>query len=94
MHKLTGAHTPVEQLQGHGVSVVVRHQIDSLVAQTQVGHQGLHRTGLLKDGVPVGSLRRSDTGEKELCVRAEKNKGNMFIQITQNSHICYSLACH
>lgn len=54
MNKL--AHTPVEQLQGHSVSVVMGHQVDPLVAQTQVGHQRLHYTGLLEDGVPVRPL--------------------------------------
>lgn len=49
-------HRPVEQLQGHGVSVIVGHHIHSLVAQTQVSRQSLHHTGLLEDGVLVGSL--------------------------------------
>jgi len=57
-------HTPVEQLQGHSVSIVMGHQINSLVAQTQVSHQGLDHTGLLEDGVLVGSLVRLRTGEK------------------------------
>ena len=33
-------------------------QVDALTAQTQVGQQGLHHTGLLEDGVPVGPLGR------------------------------------
>lgn len=49
-------HIPVEQLQGHGVSIVVRHQVHSLIDQTQVGHQGLHHAGLLENRVLVGSL--------------------------------------
>lgn len=47
---------PIEQLQGHGVSVVMGNQIQSLVAQTQMSHQGFHNTGLLENGVLVGSL--------------------------------------
>lgn len=61
-------HIPEEQLQGHSVSIVMGHQIHSLVAQTQVSHQCLHHTGLLEDGVPVGSLGRSGTGQNELWV--------------------------
>lgn len=49
-------HQPVQQLQGHGVSIVVGHQVHSLVAQTQVGHQGFNHTGLLEDGVLMGPL--------------------------------------
>lgn len=82
INKRTDAHTPVEQLQGHSVSIVVGHQIHSLVAQTQVSHQGLHYAGLLEDGVPVGSLGGSGTGENELWVSNETehhagNIGNM-----------------
>lgn len=47
---------PVEQLEGYGVSVVVGDEVDPLVAEPQVGQQGLHHTGLLEDGVLVGSL--------------------------------------
>lgn len=58
-------HVPVEQLQGHSVAVVVGHQVHSLVAQAQVSHQGLHHTGLLENGVLVGSLGWSGTAENE-----------------------------
>lgn len=72
INTLTHTHIPVEQLQGHSVSIVVGHQIHSLVAQTQVSHQGLHHTGLLEDWVPVGSLGCSDTKGNELrmCERS------------------------
>lgn len=46
--------TPVEQFQGHSVSIVMGEQVNPLLHQTQVGHQRLHNTGLLKDGVAVG----------------------------------------
>lgn len=66
IHTNNVLHTPVEELQGHSVSIVVRNHVDSLVDQTQVGHQSLHHTGLLKDRVLVWSLRCSGTGENKL----------------------------
>lgn len=47
---------PIEQLKSDGVSIVVGNQVDSLVAEPQVSHQGLHHSGLFKNGVLVGSL--------------------------------------
>lgn len=47
---------PIQQLKSDGVSVVVGNQVDSLVAEPQVSHQGLHHTGLFKNGVLVRSL--------------------------------------
>ena len=72
-------HIPEEQLQGHSVSIVMGHQSHSLVAQTQVSHQGLHHTGLLEDGVPVGTLGWSGTGENQLRVSTvtEHQAGNL-----------------
>lgn len=57
--------SPVEQFQGHSVSIVMGEQVDPLLCQTQVGHQRLHNTGLLKDGVAVGPLsgRKVSLGE-------------------------------
>lgn len=57
-------HTPVEQLKGHSVSIVVRNHIDALVDQTQVGHQSLHHIGLLKDGILMWPLRGNERQEK------------------------------
>lgn len=64
--QFTYTDVPIEKLQGHSVPIVMRQQIDSLVAQTQVSHQGLHHSGLLKNGVLVGSLEWPDAAENEL----------------------------
>lgn len=47
---------PIQQLKSDGVPVVMGNQVDSLVTESQVSHQGLHHTGLLENGVLVGSL--------------------------------------
>lgn len=79
----THTYVPVEQLQGHSVSIVVGHHIHSLVAQTQVSHQGLHHAGLLEDGVPVGSLWRPGTGGNVLRNTASCRKYNMNSSMEQ-----------
>lgn len=74
---------PVEQLQGHRVSIVVGHNIHLLIDEAQVSHQGLHHTGLLKYGVLVWPLRKTPTHTYEHVTSATHPKRQL------NSLVCH-----
>lgn len=67
----------------------MRNHIDPLVDQTQVSHQSLHHTGLLEDGISVGSLGRVGTEEV-----MRNDKVTTWTETFKMFNVFYSQAFH